>query len=66
MFGCRWDAGTKSCIESSLLIFAVAQGVDTTDKRSAGPAQVPEASWIYKYGAKKPSMIGSARWNAQV
>jgi hypothetical protein len=49
-----------------LLALAVAQPVDTPDKRAAGPSQAPEASWIYKYGAKKPSQIGTANWIAQV
>jgi hypothetical protein len=67
---CRWDARTKSCSRGSLLSFAVAKPVDITEmgarRRDARVMQVPEASWIYKYGAKKASDIGGARWIVQV
>jgi hypothetical protein len=35
-------------------------------KRAAPPTQAPEVGTIYKYGAKKPSDIGGARWISQV
>jgi hypothetical protein len=67
----RWDTLTRKCHRASLLAFAVARPVDFTDKgtverRDAEVTQVPEASWIYKYGAKKAADIGVARWIAQV
>lgn len=65
----KWNAGTKTCGKASLLAFAVARPVDITEmgarKRAAAVTQVAEASWIYKYGAKKASDIGGARWIAQ-
>lgn len=67
---CRWNTGTKTCGKASLLAFTVARPVDITEmgarKRAAAVTQVAEASWIYKYGAKKASDIGGARWIAQV
>jgi hypothetical protein len=67
---CSWDARTRKCHRASLLVFAVARPVDITEKgvgkRDAKVTEVPEASWIYKYGAKKAADIGIARWIAQV
>lgn len=68
---CRWDARTNTCVKRNLLAFTVARPVDITQmgarkRDAAAPTQVAEASWIYKYGAKKPTDIGHARWIAQV
>lgn len=67
---CRWDARARKCRRASLSAFAVARPFDITEKgvqkRAAAVTEVAEASWVYKYAAKKSTDIGVARWIVQV
>ncbi|KAF8059378.1 HISN7 [Scenedesmus sp. PABB004] len=49
-----WDGTAKVCLPAKLVGLALGQPVDA-----------PPGSWIFKYGSRRPSDVGNARWIVQ-